>query len=170
MVCLGPRDPVDIAGPRPLSGVVVRPLNFTVRAPMRKPNRLTIAALVALLAPAVLLAGGAAASGALPDTPLTVSDGFFLLKTWAYFASPQLLVLALAYFSPSSRHFAFVALIALTALCTCLFGLVFFSRDPNSPMFFAFYLPLSVLVVLGVMFFTRSRGVARGSNNRWRGP
>ena len=31
MVCLGPRDPVDIAGPRPLSGVVVRPLNFTVR-------------------------------------------------------------------------------------------------------------------------------------------
>ena len=31
MVCLGPRDPVDIAGPRPLSAVVVRPLNFTVR-------------------------------------------------------------------------------------------------------------------------------------------
>jgi len=26
-----PRDPVDIAGPRPLAGVVVRPLNFTVR-------------------------------------------------------------------------------------------------------------------------------------------
>jgi hypothetical protein len=32
VVCLGPRDPVDIAGPRPLSGVVVRPLNFTVRS------------------------------------------------------------------------------------------------------------------------------------------
>ena len=32
MVCLGPRDPVDIAGPRALSGVVVLPLNFTVRA------------------------------------------------------------------------------------------------------------------------------------------
>ena len=31
MVCLGPRDPVDIAGPRALSAVVVRPLNFTVR-------------------------------------------------------------------------------------------------------------------------------------------
>jgi hypothetical protein len=31
VVCLGPLDPVDIAGPRPLSGVVVRPLNFTVR-------------------------------------------------------------------------------------------------------------------------------------------
>jgi amino acid permease len=31
VVCLGPRDPVDIAGPRPLSGVVVRPLKFTVR-------------------------------------------------------------------------------------------------------------------------------------------
>ena len=31
MVCLGPRDPVEIVGPRPLSGVVVRPLNFTVR-------------------------------------------------------------------------------------------------------------------------------------------
>ena len=26
-----PRDPVDIAGPRPLAGVVGRPLNFTVR-------------------------------------------------------------------------------------------------------------------------------------------
>jgi len=32
VVCLGPRDPVDIAGPRPLSDVVVRPLNFTVRS------------------------------------------------------------------------------------------------------------------------------------------
>ena len=31
MVGLGPRDPFDIAGPRPLSAVVVRPLNFTVR-------------------------------------------------------------------------------------------------------------------------------------------
>ena len=28
---LRPRDPVDIAGPRPLAGVVGRPLNFTVR-------------------------------------------------------------------------------------------------------------------------------------------
>ena len=137
---------------------------------MRKLNRLTIAALAALLAPAVLLAGGAVASGALPDTSLTVNDGFFLLKTWAYFASPQLLVLALAYSSPSSRHFAFVALIALTALCACFFGLVVFSRDPNSPMLLAFYFPLSLLVVLGVLFLTRSRGLARASNNRWRGP
>jgi hypothetical protein len=137
---------------------------------MRRPNRLTIAALVALVAPAVLLAAGAVASGALPDTPLTLKDGFFILKTWAYFASPQLVVLALVYFSPSSRHFAFVALIALTALCTCLFGLVFFSRDLNSGMLLIFYFPLSVLVVLGVMFFTRSRGAARGSNNRSRGP
>jgi hypothetical protein len=32
VICLGPRDPVDIAGPRPLSYVVVRPLNFTVRS------------------------------------------------------------------------------------------------------------------------------------------
>jgi len=31
---LRPRDPVDIAGPRPLAGVVVRPLNFTVRRQM----------------------------------------------------------------------------------------------------------------------------------------
>ena len=31
MVCLGPRGPREIVGPRPLSGVVVRPLNFTVR-------------------------------------------------------------------------------------------------------------------------------------------
>jgi len=35
VVCLGPRDPVDIAGPRDLSGVGARPLNFTVRRPMR---------------------------------------------------------------------------------------------------------------------------------------
>jgi len=32
VVCLGPRDPVDITGPRPLSDVGARPLNFTVRA------------------------------------------------------------------------------------------------------------------------------------------
>ena len=38
MVCLGPRDPFDIAGPRPLSDVVVRPLNFTVRHPRRCPS------------------------------------------------------------------------------------------------------------------------------------
>jgi 8-oxo-dGTP diphosphatase len=31
VACLGPRDPVDIAGPQALSGVVDRPLNFTVR-------------------------------------------------------------------------------------------------------------------------------------------
>jgi hypothetical protein len=31
VICLGPRDPGEIVGPRPLSGVVVRPLNFTVR-------------------------------------------------------------------------------------------------------------------------------------------
>ena len=35
MVCLGPRDPGEIVGPRPLSGVVVRPLNFTVRSHAR---------------------------------------------------------------------------------------------------------------------------------------
>ena len=31
MVCLGPRGPGEIVGPRPLSAVIVRPLNFTVR-------------------------------------------------------------------------------------------------------------------------------------------
>ena len=31
MVCLGPRVPGEIVGPRPLSDVVVRPLNYTVR-------------------------------------------------------------------------------------------------------------------------------------------
>jgi len=31
VVCLGRRDPVDIAGPPALSAVVGRPLNFTVR-------------------------------------------------------------------------------------------------------------------------------------------
>jgi hypothetical protein len=31
VVCLGPRVPGEIVGPQPLSAVVVRPLNFTVR-------------------------------------------------------------------------------------------------------------------------------------------
>jgi len=31
VVCLAPRGPGEIVGPRRLSGVVVRPLNFTVR-------------------------------------------------------------------------------------------------------------------------------------------
>jgi len=31
VVCLGPRDPGESVGLRPLSAVVVRPLNFTVR-------------------------------------------------------------------------------------------------------------------------------------------
>jgi len=34
VVCLGPRVPGEMVGPRPLSDVVVRPLNFTVRRPM----------------------------------------------------------------------------------------------------------------------------------------
>jgi hypothetical protein len=33
VVCLAPRVPGEIVGPRRLSGVVVRPLNFTVRQP-----------------------------------------------------------------------------------------------------------------------------------------
>jgi hypothetical protein len=36
VVCLGPRVPGEIVGPRPLSRVVVRPLNFTVRRRRRK--------------------------------------------------------------------------------------------------------------------------------------
>jgi hypothetical protein len=31
VVCLGPRVPGEIVGPRPLSDVGARPLNFTVR-------------------------------------------------------------------------------------------------------------------------------------------
>jgi hypothetical protein len=31
VVCLGPRVPEEIVGPRPLSGAIARPLNFTVR-------------------------------------------------------------------------------------------------------------------------------------------
>jgi hypothetical protein len=34
VACLGPRRPGDMVGPRPLSGVVGRPLNFTVRGRM----------------------------------------------------------------------------------------------------------------------------------------
>ena len=35
MVCLARRDPVEMVGPPRLSGVVVRPLNFTVRRHQR---------------------------------------------------------------------------------------------------------------------------------------
>ena len=35
-----PRDPVDITGPRPLPGVVVRPLNFTVMRLTKNPRTL----------------------------------------------------------------------------------------------------------------------------------
>ena len=40
MVCLGPRDPGEIVGPRPLSDVGARPLNFTVRRRRRKIDEL----------------------------------------------------------------------------------------------------------------------------------
>ena len=46
MVCLAPRVPGEIVGPRRLSGVVVRPLNFTVRAPVES---LTLASLFLLV-------------------------------------------------------------------------------------------------------------------------
>ncbi len=36
MVCLAPRVPGEIVGPRRVSGVVVRPLNFTVRSHLGK--------------------------------------------------------------------------------------------------------------------------------------
>ena len=39
MVCLAPRAPGDSVRPRRLADVVVRPLNFTVRSPARKPMR-----------------------------------------------------------------------------------------------------------------------------------
>ena len=137
---------------------------------MRRPDRFTTVALVALLAPAALLGAGAAASGALSDTSLAPNDWWFLFKTWAFFATPQLFVLAWTYLFAGSRSFALAALIALTALCTCLVCLVLFARDPNSGMFMVFYLPLSALVVLGALVFAWLRDPARGSNNRWRGP
>ena len=39
---MGPRDPGKSVGPRPLSGVVVRPLNFTVRRHMATPLAFTL--------------------------------------------------------------------------------------------------------------------------------
>ena len=36
MVCLAPRGPGESVGPRRLSAVVVRPLNFTVRSHFRE--------------------------------------------------------------------------------------------------------------------------------------
>ena len=43
MVCLGPRGPGEIVGPRPLSAVGARPLNFTVRGRRYAPVRWDIA-------------------------------------------------------------------------------------------------------------------------------
>jgi hypothetical protein len=45
VVCLAPGDPVDIAGPRRLSGVVVRPLNFTVSSHVDRYHFVVTAAL-----------------------------------------------------------------------------------------------------------------------------
>jgi len=42
VICLGPRGAAESVGPRPLSAVVVRPLNFTVRSPgVTSASRLT---------------------------------------------------------------------------------------------------------------------------------
>jgi len=51
---LRPRGPVEIAGPRPLVGVVVRPLNFTVRA--RQERRQSMEALRNVLLTVVIFA------------------------------------------------------------------------------------------------------------------
>jgi hypothetical protein len=37
VVCLGPRGPGEMVGPRPLSDVGARPLNFTVRGQLAVP-------------------------------------------------------------------------------------------------------------------------------------
>ena len=77
MVCLGPRDPVDIAGPRPPSDVVVRPLNFTVRSRMQLRYRLV----VALAAAAILTFGLAGLAAALMDTHPTIAEALFWPNT-----------------------------------------------------------------------------------------
>ena len=51
---LRPRDPVDIAGPRPLAGLLVRPLNFTVRR-REKHMLLSLAWTIPSIAPYALL-------------------------------------------------------------------------------------------------------------------
>ena len=66
MVCLGPRDPGEIVGPRPLSGVVVRPLNFTVRPHMQRSA--TIIAVLALGGVPLLFAADPPANGTPADT------------------------------------------------------------------------------------------------------
>ena len=53
MVCLAPRAPEDSVRPRRLSGVVVRPLNFTVRRPVTVLYTLLLAYVVVLTAVAV---------------------------------------------------------------------------------------------------------------------
>jgi len=49
VVCLRPRDPGESVGPRPLSAVVVRPLNFAVRLPQcRTPHFVSASSLMSL--------------------------------------------------------------------------------------------------------------------------
>ena len=61
MLCLAPRVPGEIVGPRRLSGVVVRPLNFTVRRPGMSASgkrRLLYSITSAILAVVVICAFG----------------------------------------------------------------------------------------------------------------
>jgi len=49
VICLAPRVPGEIVGPRRLSGVVVRPLNFTVRPPMTRRRKSSLRTLTSNL-------------------------------------------------------------------------------------------------------------------------
>ena len=153
-----PRDPVEIAGPRRPGHVVVRPLNFTVRAPMAGPRRFLLTSLLALAVPVLLyVAANQGSLGGARD--FLIGCGFM--------AAPQLVVLVAALLVPSLRQrFASAALLSLTALVVVFQVIISSSDDLNSPMLWMFYLPAS-LVVLAVVVV---RDRARGSNNRWRGP
>ena len=95
MVCLAPRVASEIVRPRRLSGVVVRPLNFTVRPHMHQPWRIWLAFAVA---PTVASAVGAALLAPLMQGHLTLEAASWNTKLMLAIAAIATVVLAIPTF------------------------------------------------------------------------
>ena len=184
MVCLGPRDPGEIVGPRPLSDVGARPLNFTVRGqPMRKQLLLAGACLGLLCAYyyALTLVEGYAA--ALPIAPRWIAFfpsrvvGFLSLSVLFDTAALVLVSLPVAVLLArfGGRRATAVALIMTTALfvVTVVPSLI---ENLNRGALAGFHTPwrlfmafgcLELIAVLPLLVWLLRR---LPSNNRWRGP
>jgi hypothetical protein len=91
---------------------------------------------------------------------------FFI--NYGFMALPQIVVLVVALLVRSIRQrFAPVALLSLTALVVVFQCIISSASGGNGPMLWAFYFPVSLVVLIAVMLVL---GRLRGSNNRWRGP